>query len=37
MDNGQFGCCIFCGNPIPEERLEVAPESSSCVNCSAFS
>jgi len=37
MDNGQFGCCIFCGNLIPEERLEVAPESSSCVNCSAFS
>ena len=37
IDNGQFGTCIFCGNLIPEERLEVAPESSSCVNCSAFS
>ena len=37
MDNGQYGSCIFCGNLIPEERLEVAPESSSCVNCSAFS
>ena len=37
IDNGQFGTCIFCGNLIPEERLDVAPESSSCVNCSAFS
>jgi DnaK suppressor protein len=37
IENGQFGTCIFCGNLIPEERLEVAPESSSCVNCSAFS
>jgi DnaK suppressor protein len=37
IENGQFGTCVFCGNLIPEERLEVAPESSSCVNCSAFS
>ena len=37
IDHGQFGTCIFCGNLIPEDRLEVAPESSSCVNCSAFS
>ena len=37
MDNGQYGSCIFCGNHIQEDRLEVAPESSSCVNCSAFS
>ena len=37
IENGQFGRCIFCGNLIPEERLDVAPESSSCVNCSAFS
>ena len=37
IENGQFGTCIFCGNLIPEERLEVAPESSSCVDCSAFS
>ena len=37
IENGQFGSCIFCRNLIPEERLDVAPESSSCVNCSAFS
>lgn len=37
IENGQFGTCIFCGKLITEERLEVAPESSNCVNCSAFS
>ena len=34
IDNGQFGICIFCGKPIAPERLEVAPESSTCVSCS---
>ena len=37
IENGQFGTCIFCGNAIASDRLEVAPESSTCVNCSAFS
>ena len=34
IENGQFGICIFCGKPIAFERLEVAPESSTCVSCS---
>lgn len=34
IDNGQFGNCIFCGKPIAPERLEVAPESTTCVVCS---
>ena len=34
IDNGQFGNCIFCGKPIAQERLEVAPESTTCVVCS---
>ena len=37
IENGQFGTCIFCGNAIALDQLEVAPESSTCVNCSAFS
>ena len=37
IENGQFGACIFCGNASALDRLEVAPESSTCVNCSAFS
>ena len=32
--NDQFGTCVFCGKPIAPERLEVAPESSTCVSCS---
>jgi DnaK suppressor protein len=34
IENGQFGICIFCGKNIDPERLEVAPESSTCVSCS---
>ncbi len=34
IENGQFGICMFCGKPIASERLEVAPESSTCVSCS---
>lgn len=34
IENGQFGTCVFCGKPIASERLEVAPESSTCVSCS---
>jgi DnaK suppressor protein len=34
LENGIFGTCIFCGKPIAVERLEVAPEATTCVNCS---
>jgi len=34
IENGIFGTCIFCGKPIAVERLEVAPEATTCVNCS---
>ena len=34
IENNQFGDCIFCGKPINPERLEAAPESSTCVSCS---
>ena len=34
IENNQFGDCIFCGKPISPERLEAAPESSTCVSCS---
>ena len=34
IENGQFGTGVFCGKPIASERLEVAPESSTCVSCS---
>ena len=34
IEHGQFGTCIFCGKSIDPARLEVAPESSTCVSCS---
>ena len=34
IENNQFGNCIFCGKSISPERLEAAPESSTCVSCS---
>lgn len=30
---GSYGICDSCGNPIPEKRLEAAPESVLCVTC----
>ena len=26
--------CISCGNPIPEKRLEILPNTKKCVSCS---
>ncbi|HEX9774841.1 MAG TPA: TraR/DksA C4-type zinc finger protein [Actinomycetota bacterium] len=33
MDEGGYGTCERCGNPIPEERLEALPYSTLCVTC----
>lgn len=30
-----FGSCVFCGNPIPVERLIALPESTRCVRCAS--
>ena len=31
LANGSYGLCEACGEPIPEERLEVRPWASRCV------
>ena len=31
LEEGRYGICIECGQEIPAERLEVAPESIRCV------
>jgi DnaK suppressor protein len=31
--DGTYGTCEVCGQPIPEGRLEVKPESTLCVGC----
>ena len=33
IENGSYGKCKYCGNPIDEKRLEARPASSSCISC----
>ncbi len=33
IEDGTYGICKYCGNPIPEKRLEARPTASSCVAC----
>lgn len=33
LDKGTYGDCAKCGDPIPEGRLEIMPESPFCVEC----
>jgi DnaK suppressor protein len=33
IDNGRYGICIACGNPIPEKRLEAIPWAARDIKC----
>jgi RNA polymerase-binding protein DksA len=33
IDDGTFGTCARCGNPIAEERLEAMPYATKCIDC----
>lgn len=33
LENGKYGTCARCGNPIELERLEVKPDATLCVKC----
>jgi RNA polymerase-binding transcription factor DksA len=35
LDDGTYGTCIVCGQPIPVERLELVPETPYCVKDAA--
>lgn len=35
MDEGAYGQCAKCGDPIQPERLEVRPLSVTCVDCAS--
>jgi DnaK suppressor protein len=35
IDEGSYGRCDRCGNPIPPERLEARPWAVRCVRCAA--
>ena len=32
LDDGTYGSCVACGQPIPDARLEVRPEAARCVS-----
>lgn len=33
VDNGDFGDCVVCGDPIGERRLLARPVATHCVDC----
>lgn len=33
LENGHYGICEACGEPIDPERLEALPEATLCVSC----
>jgi RNA polymerase-binding protein DksA len=33
MEEGTFGICETCGQPISEERLEAIPYATQCIDC----
>jgi DnaK suppressor protein len=35
LDDGSFGTCEDCGDPIGEARLKVVPQATLCVDCKA--
>ena len=35
IDNGQYGICQVCNEPISKERLEILPYSNMCIKCAS--
>ncbi len=35
LDNGEYGVCEVCGDPITPKRLEALPHAARCVVCEA--
>ena len=33
IDDGSFGICVECGEPINKKRLEARPETQLCIRC----
>ena len=33
IDDGSYGECLECGEPIPPRRLEIDPAATVCVSC----
>ena len=35
IDEGRFGDCLECGEPIDPRRLEIDPAATHCIHCAA--
>ena len=35
LDDGSYGRCEVCGQPVPEPRLEARPVARTCVGCAS--
>lgn len=33
MEDGEYGICVTCGEPISTERLDIVPQTPFCRNC----
>jgi len=33
IEEGTYGACVRCGNPIARERLEAVPHAALCIDC----
>lgn len=33
IDEGTYGTCVTCGEPIPVLRLDAVPHASKCIGC----
>ena len=33
LENGTYGSCSVCGEPIGQKRLDAVPDTATCVNC----
>ena len=37
IDDGEYGYCLSCGDPIPAQRLTIDPAAPQCVGCATRS
>ena len=37
IDDGDYGYCLSCGEPIPAPRLQIEPAAAQCVGCATKS
>lgn len=35
IEDGRYGACLDCGEPIAPDRLEVLPEAARCILCAS--